>query len=490
MADVLQLVFAPTNLLLIVLGTVLGLVFGVLPGLGAIQALAILLPLTFALPTDQALAMLGAVFVSSIYAGSITSVLLNTPGDPTSAMTVLDGYPLAQQGKAGQAIGAATAASFVGGILGVALLIAAAAPVGAIAIRLGAPEFFLLLLIGLLTIGVMIRSDPLKGLLSAAIGVMLSQVGFSPTLGVPRYTFGTLILQDGISFAVLTVGLFAISEAFLLIASPAGISSGRQVAGGLVEGMRLARSHGGTLVRASGIGMFVGVIPAIGAVTANILSYGAEVRRSRHPERFGKGEIAGVIASEASNNATVGASLIPTLTLGIPGSAGSALLIGALTLHGIRPGPRLMAEDSVLVYAFFGSLIIAQFMFAGIGLAMTNQLAKVTKVPSRILAPGLVAISVFAAFVDGYQLWNIPIVVGVGLFAYYFRKFGYSIVALVMAFVLAPLAETALYRTMLMSDGSVSIFFARPASLAILLGITAVLVLQAVRYVRRTTGRT
>jgi putative tricarboxylic transport membrane protein len=472
----------------VLIGTVIGIIFGVIPGIGSIQGMAILLPFTYAFDPLVSLAMLGAVFSASIYGGSITSILINTPGDPTSAMTVLDGYPLARKGKAGVAIGAATIASLIGGICGVVLLIAAAPPVANLAIKMGAPEFFLLLVFGLALIGTTIKGNTIKGLTAAAIGVLLGTVGMDPVYGAQRFTFGTFALQDGISFAVLTVGLFAMTEAFLLIGQSTAISE-MKVTSGIREGLLAGKRYARTLAQSTTIGLGIGVLPGVGATTANLVSYVAAVKTSKHPERFGKGEVEGVIAAEASNNASVGSSLIPTLTLGIPGSAAAAILIGALTIQGLQPGPRLLVDHQPLVYAFFFSLILAQILFAVIGLSLVNVFAKVTQVPVRVLAPLLVVISLFAAYVDRFNTADLIIVVVIGIVGYFLRKHGYPPVPLLMAFVLAPLTETSFEQSMLMGQSSVAIFWERPGSLALLLIAAVVVLLAIARRIRRRVQR-
>lgn len=468
------LLLNPQNLLTVLVGTVLGLIVGVVPGIGSLQAVALLLPATFSLRPDQALALLGAVGSASVYGGAITSVVLNTPGDPTSAATVLDGYPLARQGKAGLAIGAASFVSMLGGLAGVCLLIWAAPPLARLALGFGPPEFFLLGGLGLLTIAAVIQADFHKGLLSAGLGILLSTIGFSPILGIPRFTLGTVSLQDGISFVALTVGLFTVAEALDILDRGGSISSER-VLGRFWEGVGAVFRYPVTVVRSVLIGLLVGILPGVGATAANILSYAAAVRASRHPERFGKGEVEGVIAAEASNNAVVGAALIPTLTLGIPGSALAALMLGALTIHGLRPGPRLFVEQAPLVYSFFGSLFLAQVTFFVLGMLFHKPLAQVTRVPARFLALIMIVLAVFAAFAERFSLTDVAIVVLLGVGAYYFRRFGCSPVATIIAFVLGPIVEESFTQTMLMSGGSWGIFFSRSISLWLLLVGAAVL---------------
>lgn len=485
-----SMVLTPFNLTMLLAGSLFGLLLGVLPGIGPIQGIAILLPLTFALDPVASLTLLGAIFSAGLYGGLITSILLGIPGEPASAMTVLDGFPLTRQGKAGVAIGAATLVSLLSAMAGVLMLSLVAPPIARFAVRFGPPEFFLLAMFGLLIISVAIRGNVVKGLLSAALGMLLSMVGFSPILGVPRYTFGISALEDGISFVVLTIGLFGVAEALLLLEENKALSLGGKITGGVLEGFQAALRYPATIIRSILIGLGVGVLPGIGATTANMLSYLEAMRTSPRRDRFGKGELEGVIASEASNNAVVGASLIPTLTLGVPGGATTAILIGALTIQGLFPGPRLFAEHQDLVYAFFASLLLAQLVWFVIGLLLTNFWASLATIPTRILVPVLLVVSLYAVHIDRQNPFDVYLAVILGIASYFLRRSGFSPVPMLMAFVLSPLAEESFHQSMLMSGGSWSIFIQRSYSLGILvvLGVVGATSLWQATRVRGRRG--
>lgn len=462
-------VLTPFNLMMLLAGTLLGLILGVLPGIGPIQGIAILLPLTFNLDPLASLILLGAVFSAGLYGGMITSVLLGVPGEPTSAMTVLDGFPLTRQGKAGLAIGAATFVSLLSAIAGVLMLSLAAPPLARFAVRFGPPEYFLLATLGLLVISEAIQGSVVKGLISAALGILLGMVGYSPIMGVPRYTFGIADLEDGISIVVLTIGLFGVAEALLLLEENKALSVAGKIAGGVLEGLRAALRYPVTIIRSIVIGLYVGVLPGIGATTANMLSYLEAMRTSKNADRFGKGELEGVIASEAANKATIGGDLIPTLAVGVPGGATTAVLLGALTIHGLFPGPRLFSEHRDLVYAFFASLFLAQFLWFAIGLLLTNFWAWLATIPTRILVPMLLAVSLYGAYLDRQSVFDVYVAVALGIASYFLRRSGFSPVPMLIAFVLSPLAEESFHQTMLISGGSWLVFVQRPYSLGILI---------------------
>ena len=484
------MVFTPFNLLVLLAGTLFGLILGVLPGIGPIQGIAILLPLTYSMDALSSIILLGAIFSASMYGGMITSILIGTPGEPSTAMTVLDGFPMTKKGQAGVAIGAGTFVSLLSAIAGLLLLSFVAPPVARFAVRFGPPEFFLLATLGLLVISAAVKGNVVKGLLSAALGMLLSTVGFSPILGAPRYTFGLSSLEDGIPFVDLTIGLFAVAEVLFLLAEQQSLSVAGRIAGGMLEGFKATLRYPVTVVRSILIGLGIGVLPGIGAVTANMLGYLAAVRASKHPERFGTGEVEGVIASEAANNAVVGASMVPMLTLGIPGGATTAILVGALTMQGLFPGPRLFAEHRDLVYAFFASLFLAQIAWFVIGLGLTRVWAWLATIPLRLLVPFLLAIALYACYIGRQDPFDVYLTVVLGICSYFLRRNGFSPVPVLMSFVLFPLAETSFHQTMLMSGDSLAIFVQRPYSIGILVVLAAILVVTLLQGRRSRRGET
>lgn len=479
LGDSAGVLFEWQNIGYVALGTVLGLVFGVLPGLGSIQAIALALPLTFGMEPLTALCFLGAIYPSSMYGGAITSILINTPGDPTSAATIFDGYPMARRGQAGIAIGAATAVSFIGSTVGVLLLALAAAPLARVAVNIGSPDYFAAAILGLVVVGVTTRGSARKGLVSAGLGLVLSFVGFSAVLGYPRFTFDTMYLQDGIPFVAMAVGLFGLSEALFLLQRGGSIAEHKEMRGGVLQGVRAAFRYPVTIVRGTTIGVLVGLLPGMGATAANFIAYGEEQRASKTPERFGTGHLPGVMAPESSNNASMGASLIPTLTLGIPGSAGAALLLGGVVMHGLRPGASLFTEEATTTYAFVISLLVASCLFAVLGLALAAPLARITIVPVEVLAPIIMVLSITAAYATRQSFEDVLVAVLSGIVGYLMRRNGYSLVPLIVGFVLGPIVENNYHQTMIISDGSYLIFFTRPVSLVLLVLSGIVLAVQA-----------
>lgn len=481
--DVLPYLFA---------GVALGFILGLLPGLGAIQGIALVLPLTFGLDSRIAMVLLGSIYMVSNYSSAITSILVNTPGDPSSGATVFDGYPMAQRGEAASAIGAATLASFVGGVAGVVLFAFGAPSIAVFAIRVGAPDKAALAILGLVIIGIASTDQLAKGLVSGGIGLMLSFVGFGAVVGYPRFTFGSVQLQGGISFIALTVGIFALSEAFFLIERGGSVADRDRQTNhhGALRGVRQAIGYRGTLTRSTLIGLVIGVIPGLGAATANFLAYGEERRTSRTPELFGTGHLPGVMAPEASNNATVGASLVPTLVLGIPGSAGSAVLLGGLIMYGIIPGENFFRTNASVFSAFVAALFLSCVIFAVVGLAGARFATKLTYVRVEILAPCVVIIALLAAYATRANYFDIVVCFIAGGLGYLMRKFGYPLVPLLMGFVLGPIWENAVIQTTIISGGSLTIYVQRPLSLMFLLLAVLIIASRArqVAVVRRRMG--
>ena len=348
---------------LTVSGVLIGMLLGALPGVGPAVAVAILIPLTFHWDAADALIFLGVLYPATVYGGSISAILFNVPGHGGSAATVLDGYPLCQQGKGAEALGLSAAASFVGGLFGVTALILFSPILAGFGLRFGPAENFILGILGLSIIAVVIRTSTLKGLISALLGLLISTIGYDLVTGEIRYTFGTLYLQDGVPFVQALIGLFAISQAIRLSISGRAIASQARFQGHLVEGSLRVLKYPVTLIRSSVIGTVIGALPGAGMVTASFVSYGEAVRASKDPERFGKGEPEGVIAAEAANNASILAALIPTITLGIPGGAGVAVFMGAMILHGITPGPMAFTQGETRFQGFTSACCSQTFSF-------------------------------------------------------------------------------------------------------------------------------
>jgi putative tricarboxylic transport membrane protein len=472
----LTTVLAWKHLFFMVAGTFFGLWIGVIPGLGPVMAMAILIPVTFAMDPLSGLLMLASIHAAGTYAGSVSAIMINVPGDPGSAATTFDGYALARQGKVRVALGLSVCASMIGGLVGVVALIAAAQPLAAIALTFGPPEYFALALLGLSVVAAATGGSVLKGLLMGCLGLAVSFIGTDSVLGFARFTFGFIELEAKIDFVPVVIGLFAVSELMMLMVRGGTISESGKLEGSLWDGIRLVFRYPITLLRGIFTGLFVGIIPGIGAVTASLLAYAVERRQARDPSRFGKGAPEGVVGPESANNACVTAAIIPTVTLGVPGSAGAAILLVALTIHGLRPGPALFTGSTDLIYGFFVGLIISQLLFAAMGVLFTRWFAVVTVVPSQVLAPALLVVSLVGAYAYQQQAADVVVTMLFGLIGFAAQRLRFPVIGLVMGLVLGEMAETAFHQSLQISDGTYRIFVSRPLSASIL-ALSAALVL-------------
>ena len=452
------------NLLVIALSTLVGLWIGVIPGLGPIMAMAILFPFTFLMDPLAGLLMLASIHVAGTYGGSVSAIMINVPGEPASAATTFDGYPMARQGKVRVALGLSVTASLIGALVGSAALILAAKPLVDIALKFGPAEYFALAVLGLCVVAVASRGATLKGLMMGCLGLAISFIGTDEVLGFPRFTFGIIELEAKIGIVPVLIGLFAISELMELMLQGGMISESGKLSGSLWDGIKDTFRHPMALLRGLGVGIFCGLVPGVGAVTANLLAYIVEHRVARDPSRFGKGAPEGVIAPEASNNACIHAALIPTLSLGIPHSAGSALVLVAVTIHGLRPGPMLFSGSGELVYGFFAGLLIGAAMFFIMGLAFTRWFSILTVISTRLLAPMLLVVGLVGAYAAGNSFVDVIYAVVFGVVGFVARRYRYPVIGLVMGMVLGPLAEVSFQQALQISGGSYRIFFERPLS--------------------------
>ncbi|MEO5740367.1 MAG: tripartite tricarboxylate transporter permease [Vicinamibacterales bacterium] len=454
---------------IMVVGSFFGLWIGVIPGLGPVMAMAILIPVTFVMDPLSALLMLASIHASGTYGGSVSAIMINVPGDAGSAATTFDGYAMARQGKVRVALGLSVCASVIGGVAGVLVLIAAAAPLARVALTFGPPEFFALAILGLCVVAAASSGSAVKSLLMGCLGLAVSFVGVDSVLGVPRFTLGFVELEAKFDFVPVVIGLFAVTELMLMMVRGGTIAESGRLQGSLWDGIRMVFKYPASLLRGVGMGTLVGIVPGIGAVTANLLAYAVERRSARDPSRFGKGAPEGVIGPEAANNACVTAAVIPTITLGVPGSAGAAILLVALTIHGLQPGPNLFAGSTKLVYGFFVGMIISQFLFGIMGVLLTRWFAIVTIVPSRLIAPLLLVVSLIGAYAYQQQFVDVVLAVIFGLLGFAAQRFGYPVIGLVMGLVLGEMAETSFHQSLAMSSGSYAVFVGRPLSVGILL---------------------
>lgn len=468
-----------TNLLAIFVGTALGLFVGAMPGLSATMAIAILLPLTFSMPPETGLSMLASLYMGAMYGGSIAAILIRTPGTPAAAATVLDGYPMAQQGRAGKALGISLFASLIGGVLSSIALLTIAPVLGSVALQFGPVELFAVAVLGITIIGSLSQGSAIKGLLSGVIGLLLAMVGMDPITGSARFTFGILNLYSGVSFTVALIGLFSIPQAIRLIEKDdvvtKGINSFRDK---MLPTLAEIKQIIVTVLRSSLIGIFTGIIPGTGGDTACWFGYNEAKRFSKNKDNFGKGDIEGVAASEAANNAVVGGALIPTLTLGIPGSSATAILMGALMVHGIMPGPTLMTEYADVTYTLIWALLFSNVVMFFEGLLFTRAAIHVTRVPNKVLSPIIIILCVIGAFAINNSFFDVYMMLIFGLLGYFMDKIGVPTAPMVVGLILGQMLNVSLHQSLMISGGSWMIFFSNPIS-TVLLIIAALSIFQA-----------
>lgn len=467
--------FSLTNLMYLLIGSVIGLIIGVLPGLGPVFATALVLPFTFGLRPEAALILLSAVYSSTAYGDGITSILLNVPGGPGGVAVTFDGFPMTRKGKAADALGALVGSSFVGGIIGVLALIFIAPAMAEISLKIGPAEYFMLAMFGLSMVAVSSKGDTVKGLILGCAGLVFSFIGMDGVTGVMRFTLGTMFLEDGISVVSATIGLFALSQVFILAEEGGSICGEFILAKNPWVGIRATFKHWITTLRSSILGVLVGIVPGIGISTASVLSYVVEQRMSKDPESYGKGNIKGVIAPQAATNACVSGELIPAFSLGIPGGATAAIFLAAMTLHGLRPGLNFFKSGGVLVDTVFLGMILAQFVFLAFGIFAIPLLAKITKIPNALLVPVILALCFVGAFAVRNNIGDVIVAMVFGMIGYVLFKNKWPVQCLVLGLVLGDIAESNFNRALQISSGSYDIFVKKPISLAFLIGIVIVL---------------
>ena len=481
----LSVAVTPANLGYLFAGVFIGMVVGIIPGFGPSAALAILLPVTLGLDPAGAVILLAAIYYGSQYGGTITSILLNTPGESSSVASTFDGYPLAQQGRAGPALVMQAVASFVGGTLGVVLITLLAPAFTLVTRSFGPPEFFLLVMMGLGTLIVMIGDNWRYGLISALIGFALGTVGVDLETGNSRFTFGSAELIGGIDFIPIAIGLFGLGE--LYYAFYAGMHASGT--GGIVQYWKETRFWPAledyartkfTLLRGSLLGFVVGVIPGAGATIASLMSYSLEKSLSRTPERFGKGAMEGLVGPESANNAASSGSMVPLLTLGIPGSASTAVLLAAFLLWGLTPGPLLMTQKPEFAWGLIASMYLGNVALLALNIFAIPLFVQMVKLPYRILAPAVILVCTIGTYSVNASLTETWLMFAAGLVGFFMKRYGFSPAALVLALVLGPLAEQSLRQSLTISRGSFAIFVERPAALWIL-GITAAILAAGIR---------
>jgi putative tricarboxylic transport membrane protein len=473
------------NLLYCFVGVLVGTLIGVLPGIGPLATIAMLLPLTFNVEPVAALIMLAGIYYGAQYGGSTTAILVNLPGETGAVVTCIDGYQMARQGRAGPALAIAAIGSFFAGTVGTLLIALAGPPLAEVALKFGAPEYFSLMLMGLVAAAILAQGDMVKSLAMVAMGLLLGIVGNDVNTGIGRFTFGVNELTDGIGFVVVAVGVFALGE----IISNLGQTEERQVFTSRVTNLfptrdDLKRSIG-PIVRGTAIGSFFGVLPGTGPAIASMSSYLIEKKVADDPSRFGRGAIEGVAGPEAANNADAQCKFIPMLTLGLPASGVMALMLGALTIQGIQPGPTVMTQRPELFWGLIASMWIGNLMLVVLNLPLIGLWVRMLSIPYRFLFPAIMAFSAIGIYSVNNSAFEIYLTALFGILGFIWMKLGFNLAPMLLGFVLGPLMEENLRRAMLMSRGDPSVFVTRPISLGFMIATLLILVVMLMPMVRK-----
>jgi putative tricarboxylic transport membrane protein len=479
----------PISLLMVLLGVTWGIIGGAMPGITGSIAMALLLPLTFGMEPPVALMMLAGVYIGSMFGGSVPAILIRAPGTPGAAVTLIDGYELHRKGESGRALGVSLVASTVGGVLSVFILVGLAVPLSKFALAFGPAEYFSLGVLGLALIASFAARDLTKGAISAILGLMLATVGTDPFSGTPRFAFGTTDLLTGVNIVTGMIGLFAVSEIFHQIGESESWAAIKGKFGarlpGWVELWKLRSSMFiGTIVGAVG-----GMLPGAGGAVAAFITYDAAKRWSRKPEAFGQGSLEGVAAPETANNVVTGTALIPLLTFGIPGSNSAAILLAAMMLHGVQPGPLLFEQTPQIVYGLFVGMLVANLMMLVLGYLAVRPAVAIVNVKQAYLLAGILGLILVGAFAINNRMFEVWVVLGTGLIGYGMRRYGYNVLAMVLGLILGFMVESNLRRSLLISRGDPWVFFTRPISCVLLVMALLAIVWPIVRQIRDRNGR-
>ena len=469
---------APFNFGIMLIGLAVGVIAGALPGISFVNAMAMALPFTYLMTPLSAMVFLGGIYAGGVFGGSISAILVNIPGTPASLPSCWDGFPMTKRGEAARALTLAIAASATGGLFSALLLTFGAPPFAKLALTFDQPEFFSATFLGLVSIIAIAKTTPWISMVSLFCGIVIGSVGVDPLYGLPRLTFGIPALQNGINFVVVMIGLFALSEVLEMLGQP---SHGE----GATKSVKLGRPSfkdlwalKGTAARGTGIGCVIGMIPGAGATVGALIAYGVEKQVSPRGNEFGTGVEAGLVAPEAAKNATTGAAMIPLLTLGIPGSAATAIMLAALVLHGVTPGPLLFATQTDMVYTIFASLLLANLCMIAAGALVARGFASLMKVPPTILGAFIVVLSVVGAFGVRNNIADVYICLSFGVLGFLMKRYEFPSAPLVLGVILGPLAERYFMTSLANYDNDLTIFFTRPIS-GTILALAALFVLWA-----------
>lgn len=469
--------FTPYNLLVILLGSMVGTIVGALPGLGPSAGLALMIPLTFTMNPSAGLALLMGVYMGCMFGGRITAILINTPGDAPAIVTCMDGYPLMQQGRGGFALGISAISSFLGGFFGIAVLVFLAPTIADLVINFGAPEYFMLLLMGLCTIALLAGDSIIKALLMTVVGFVIGLVGCDFVSGYTRFCY-TPELLEGIDFVVVIMGMYGIGEVLYNVEHQVHLDLGKPnfKLSEYIPTRKELKQVSMPMLRGSLIGTAIGILPAAGGTIATFLAYATEKKSSKDPSRFGHGAPEGLAAPEAANNASVGGALVPLITMGIPGSGGTAILLGVFIMFGMRPGPLLMTESGDIVWSMISALLIANVFLLITNLLLIPLFVNAIRLVEKNLSVLVLALCCVGAYALNYSFFNVWLMLLFGLFGYMTKKFKMPTGPLILSVVLASSLESYFRQSLMLSKGSYSIFVTRPVSLVILLLILGTLV--------------
>lgn len=473
----LQAALVPQTLLYCFVGVFLGTLIGVLPGIGALAAISLLLPITYYIEPTAAIVMLAGVYYGAQYGGSTASILLNLPGTPSSVVACLDGYPMAKQGRAGVALFMTTIASFVGSMLGILVLVLFAPSIAELGLKFGAAEYFSMMVLGLIAASTLASGSPVKGLAMVVLGLLIGTIGVDVNSGQARFDFGILQLMDGVNLVALAMGVFGVSEIIAsVLRAREGVVAEKISMRSMLPRRQEVKDSMVPMLRGTGVGGFFGALPGTGASIASFMSYALEKRVAKDPSRFGKGAIEGLTAPESANNAAAQTAFVPTLSLGIPGDAVMALMLGALIMHGIQPGPRLMTEQPELFWGLIVSFGIGNIMLLILNIPLISIWVAILKIPYRMLYPAILVFIGLGVYSVNSNAFDILMVAVIGLMGYGMMVMRFEAAPLLLGFVLGPLMEENLRRALLISRGQMSTFVDRPIS-ATLLAISLALVL-------------
>ncbi|GAA0610137.1 tripartite tricarboxylate transporter permease [Virgibacillus siamensis] len=475
-----EVAVTPMNLLFVTIGAFVGMIVGMLPGFGPSAGIAILLPLTFSLNPTSAIIMLAGIYYGSQYGGTITSILINTPGDSSTVASTFDGYPLARQGRVGPALVMQAIASFVGGTVGVILISSLAPAFAEVASSFGPPEFLMLMLMGMLMLVWMTGESKVRGILSALLGLAIATVGVDVVSGIPRYTFGSPELINGIDFIPVAIGIFGIGELFYSVYTGAHKEKVETISFSYTKSKFLPSfkevlQTKFTLIRNSILGFVIGVLPGAGATVASLFGYSIEKKLSKEPDKFGKGAMKGLVAPETANNAATSGAMIPLMTLGIPGSASTAVLLAAFLMWGLQPGPLLIESNPEFSWGMITSMYLGNMILLLVNIVAIPLFVKILQVPYRYLVPFILILCIVGTYSLNGSIIETWLLLGFGVLGFFMKIGDYSPAALVLALVLGPLAENTFRQSLIISGGDLSIFITRPVSLSFLIFIILVM---------------